>query len=121
MKLSEILNEGFKGDWAILPATMTLYDKRTVDIIRAASEWTECTILVCHNEDDRICFVSSAGDAYKYYAGDVGKSYSTHHDQTGVSKGRYTIKNVVHFFDGEIKNKVNEVGLKEKASLSVFK
>lgn len=123
MKISELLFEGYKGDWAILPATMELYGKRTVDIIKAASEWDKCVILVCKNEDGRVCFVSSAGGeaAYKSYKSYVGKSYSTHHDQTGASKGQYSVINVVYIKDGEIEDSVNKEGLDKKASLSVFK
>lgn len=123
MKVNELLFEGYKGDWAILPATMELYNKRTVDIITAASTWDDAAILVCKNEKDRTCFVSSADgtSSFKYYKGEVGKSFSTYHDQTGGSKGRYTVKNVVHIKNGEIVDKVNDEGIKEKASLAVFK
>lgn len=117
------MKEGYNGDWAILPATMELYGKRTVDIIKAASEWDEATILVCKNEQGRICFVSSAGGekSYDYHKGEVGKSFSTHHDQTGASKGDYTVLNVVWVKGDDIVKKVNDEGLKTKASLAVFK
>lgn len=123
VKVSELLFEGYNGDWAILPATMELYNRRTVDIITAASTWDESVILVCENEQGRICFVSSAGgkSTYDYYKDDIGKSYSTYHDQTGASKGRYKIKNVVHIKNGEIVDKVNDEGINKKASLAVFK
>ena len=123
MKLNELLNEGFKGDWAILPATMDLYGKRTVDIVTAASSWEDTVILVCKNEKDRTCFVSSAGgmSSYKHYKDDIGKTFLAYHDQTGGSKGYYTVKNVVRIKDGEIKDQVNDAGIKEKASLAVFK
>ena len=123
MKVIELLTEGYNGDWAILPATMELYGRRTVDIIKAASEWDDAAILVCENEDGRICFVSSADGAssFKHHKNDIGKSFSTHHDQTGASKGRYKVLNVVHIKNGEIVDKVNDVGLDKKASLAVFK
>jgi hypothetical protein len=117
------INEGYKGDWAILPATMELYNKRTVDIITAASTWDEATILVCENEQGRICFVSSAGgkSSFDHHKDEIGKSFSTHHDQTGASKGMYKVLNVVWVKGKEIVNKVNETGIKGKASLAVFK
>ena len=122
MKLSELM-EGFKGDWAILPATMELYGRRTVDIITAASEWDDEVILVCKNEQGRTCFVGSAGgkSAFDSHVKDVGKSFSTYHDQTGGSKGNYKVINVVRVAKGEITDKVNDEGIKEKASLAVFK
>jgi len=121
MKVSELLTEGYNGDWSILPATMELYNRRTVDIITAASTWDEATILVCKNEDGRICFVSSAGNAMSHYEKDIGKSFSTHHDQTGASKGRYTVLNVVYVKGDKIVDKANDVGIDKKASLAVFK
>ena len=116
------LFEGY-GDWAILPATMALYGRRTVDIITAASTWEDEVILVCKNEQNRTCFVGSTGgeSSFEYYKNDIGKSFSAFHDQTGASKGRYTVKNVVRIKKGEIVDQVNDVGIKEKASLSVFK
>jgi hypothetical protein len=121
------LEEGFRGDWAILPATMSLYGKRVVDIVTAASTWEnhETTILVCSKVEndgrERLAFVSSGSDDYDYYAPNIGKSYSTYHDQTGQSKGMYKIENVVVLKDGQIIKKANEKGIKAKASLSVFK
>ncbi len=121
MRLSEILVEA-QQSWAILPATMALYNKRTVNLIDAAGAWVRgATILICKNEQGRTCFVSSTGTDIKSYADYVGKSYPTHHDQTGSSKGIYKVVNVVVVQGDEITDKVNDVGLKEKASLSVFK
>ena len=121
MQLNEIkkLSEAYNGDWAILPATMALYGKKVVDIQTAASEWDSCTIYVCSKEGrNRPLFVSSAGTMSGIK---IGESYSTYHDQTGVSKGNYTVLNIVEFKDGEIVNSANDVGLTGKASLAVFK
>lgn len=114
------LNEVYGRGWAILPATMALYDKRTVDIITAASTWDDCVIYVCSKEEngkDRILFLASSGDlGFK-----VGTSSETYHDQTGASKGVYTVMNIVHIVDGKIVSKSNNIGLDKKASLAVFK
>lgn len=122
MKLKELF-EAYRGDWAILPATMELYGKRTVDLITAASEWEGYgeTILICKNSDNRTCFVGSAGNAFDRYSKDIGKTFSTYHDQTGASKGGYKIINVVYLKDGSIVKSANDTELKAKASLAVFK
>lgn len=120
MKLADLFEAWGNGGWAILPATMALYNRRTVDLITAASEWDGSTILICKNSEGRTCFVSSAG-GYDEYAKDVGKTFETYHDQTGKSKGAYTIINVVEIKGKEIVKQVNDKELKAKASLSVFK
>lgn len=104
------------NSWAILPATMELYGRRTIDIKGAVGEWGDGTILVCKNEQDRICFLYTSGDGYP-----VGTKHKTHHDQTGASKGVYTVLNNVTFDKNEIVKKDNDVGLNVKASLAVFK
>ena len=118
--------------WAILPATEALYNKKVVDIYTAQSQWQDpdrCeTILVCNKEQYdsktgsnrvRTLFVASSGDCFDQYK--VGQGSETHHDQTGASKGYYTIANVVVFQNGEIIKKANDVGLTGKYSLAVFK
>ena len=114
------------GDWVILPATMALYNKRTVDLVTAASEWENrpTTILICTKHEggkERFCFVSSASDSFDHYVKGIGRSYEAIHDQTMKSKGMYKLVNVVVLKDKEIIKKANETGLKSKASLSVFK
>lgn len=110
--------------WAILPATMALYNKRVVDIVTAASTWDDSTILVCEldagspSSKKRIAFLSTSGDG-DYYK--VGEGSYAHHDQTGANKGYYEIKNIVHIKDGEIVSKANDFGLNVKASVAVFK
>lgn len=133
MKISEILSTLFesllserRGDWTILPATMALYNKRTVDLVTAASEWKTrpTTILICTKHEsgkERFCFVSSCHDEFDHYEKDIGKSFEAMHDQTMQSKGMYKLVNVVILKDGEILKKANETGVKAKASLSVFK
>lgn len=128
MKLFELfqpLQEARHFDWIILPATMALYNKRTVDIITAASEWKNhaTTILVCTKPDDknRICFVASSGNDFDSYEKKIGRHYEAGHDQTGQSKGSYKLVNVVVIKDGEIVKQANDVGVKSKASLAVFK
>jgi hypothetical protein len=130
---SQPVNERFTGSrdsWSILPATMALYNKRVVDIVTAASCWSPGpeTILVCSKSEGsgrsdkvRLLFVASSGDSYDYYLKDIGKSFETHHDQTGVSKGFYKIENVVIIADDKIAKSANAIGLNIKASLSVFK
>ena len=124
MKLSELVTENRRERaWVILPATMALYGKKVVDIITAASTWDESvTIYVCSKTEssgkERILFVSSAGGGV---GAKVGESYDTIHDQTGASKGRYKVLNIVHIKDGKITSKENDVGINSKASLSVFK
>ena len=120
------LDEGNSRSWAILPATMALYNKKVVDIYTAASEWTSDThaetILVCgknENGRDRTLFIAGAGDSSGYYK--VGQSNETHHDQTGASKGVYTVRNIVVFKGGEIIHKENDIGLTGKFSVAVFK
>lgn len=120
------LEEAYGRGWAILPATVALYGKKVVDIKTAASEWATdkypTTILVCHKNEngrDRMLFLSSSGDCRTQYK--VGQSSETYHDQTGASKGIYTILNIVVFQGGEIVYKANEQGLAGKASVAVFK
>ena len=129
MKLTDLfestLNERY-GDWVILPATMALYNKRTVDLIGAAAEWQPraTTILICtkhENNKDRFCFVSSSGDQFDHYEKMIGHSFEAIHDQTGKSKGVYKLVNVTVIKDSEVVKKANVTGLKVKASLSVFK
>jgi hypothetical protein len=104
---------------------MALYNKRTVDIVTAASTWKDHddTILVCTKPDekDRVTFISSSGDGFDHYKKDIGKSFHAIHDQTMKSKGMYKIVNVVVLKGGEIKKKANDIGLDKKASLCVFK
>jgi len=114
------------GDWVILPATMALYNRRTVDIVTAASTWKnhDTTILVCEKDENgkkRFAFVSSSGDAYDDYKKDIGKTFHAVHDQTQASKGMYKLVNVVVLKGGEILKNANDIGLKAKASLCVFK
>jgi hypothetical protein len=107
--------------WAILPATMVLYGKRVVDIMTAVSEWGSGTVYVCSKDEggrSRILFVVSAGGGV---GAKVGETYEAFHDQTGASKGMYTVLNVVQIADNEIVSKANDVGLNVKASVSVFK
>jgi hypothetical protein len=120
------LDEAYGRGWSILPATVALYGKKVVDIYTAASEWKSEkyheTILVCsknENGRERMLFIASSGDGRAYYK--VGMSSETYHDQTGASKGTYTIENIVVFLDGEIIHKDNEKGLTGKASVAVFK
>lgn len=122
----EALEEGARGDWAILPATMSLYNKRTVDLKTAASEWQDhpTTILICsklENGRERYCFVSSWSDAFDHYKPQIGQSFHAVHDQTGQSKGMYKLLNVVVLQHGEILKQANNQGINAKASLSVFK
>lgn len=114
---SEGLYEKYGRSWAILPATMSLYNRRTVDIITAASHWDDEWIYVCKNKEGRICFLGSSGPGIAK----VGETHDTHHDQTGASKGPYKVINIVHIKKGEIVSKENEEGLNVKASLAVFK
>ena len=103
MKILELfesaLNERY-GDWVILPATMALYNKRTVNLVDAASEWKThaTTILICtkhENNKERFCFVSSSGNQLEQYEKQIGRSFEAMHDQTGKSKGLYKLVNVV--------------------------
>lgn len=126
MRLYEIITEGFRGDWAILPATMSLYNKRVVDIVTAASEWkdSEDTILICTKREGtktRFCFISSSGDELAHWEKEIGKTFSAYHDQTGASKGEYKLVNVAVLKSDKILKSANETGLNAKASLSVFK
>ena len=115
------LDEGFNGDWAILPCTMDLYGKRKVDIIEAASTWDKCSVFICQKPGEkRFLFVVGSGD-YRGYGIELGRSYSAYHDQTGASKGMYTVVNMVRIVNGEIVEKENDIGINEKASVSVFK
>lgn len=120
------LSEAYGRGWAILPATVALYNKKVVDITTAASEWASdkypTSILVCHKNEngrDRMLFLSSSGDCRNQYK--VGQSSETYHDQTGASKGVYTVLNIVVFQSGEMIYKANEQGLNKKASVAVFK
>ena len=133
MKISDLLSSLFesllserRGDWTILPATMALYNKRTVDVVTAGSEWAPrpTTILICtkyEGDKERFCFVSSAGNAYDHYEKDIGRSFEAMHDQTMKSKGMYKLVNIVLLKDGKVEKSANDTGLKVKASLSVFK
>lgn len=110
-----------KHSWAILPATMELWGKRKITIEECASIWNDGTVLVCTNEQGRICFIHGAsGD----YGVKIGESHLCHHDQTGVSKGYYTIVNIVHWVkkgDAVLMNAERTYNRLTKASLAVFK
>jgi hypothetical protein len=124
LELLQISERYSPHDWTILPATMALYNRRTVDIITAASTWAPrpTTILICKKAgESRVLFVSSSGDAYDHYVKDIGKSFHAVHDQTQASKGMYKLLNVAVIKDSKIEKSANDEGLKAKASLSVFK
>ncbi len=126
LELLNLIERYSPHDWVILPATMALYNRRTVDIITAASTWAPdaTTILICTKSGegkDRFLFVSSSGDAYNHYDKDIGKSFHAVHDQTQASKGMYKLVNVVVVKDSKIVKKANDTGINAKASLSVFK
>jgi len=119
MKISELLSESLlteRADWTILPATMALYNKRTVDLVTAASEWKNhaTTILICTKHDtnkERFCFVSSSGDQFDHYEKMIGRSFDAQHDQTMKSKGLYKLVNVAVLKNGEILKNANDTGL----------
>jgi hypothetical protein len=111
-------------DWYIIPATMTLYQARVVDIYKAISEWGKGTIYVCSKveskaggDKERMLFVASSGTPYYK----LGQEYHAGHDQTGASKGYYKVINRVYFENNEIVSKDNDIGLNNKASVAVFK
>lgn len=107
--------------WAILPATMDLFAKRKITVDDLATEWNSGTVLVCTNEDGRICFIAGGqGD----YGVKIGERHHCHHDQTGVSKGRYTIVNILNYHkdgDAVVIESVLPYDRSIKASLAVFK
>lgn len=124
LELLVISERYWPSDWVILPATMALYNRRTVDIITAASTWQPdaTTILICTKPGEkRFLFVSSAHDSFDHYKKEIGKTFHAVHDQSGASKGMYKLINVAVIKDGKIVKNANEEGLKAKASLSVFK
>lgn len=110
--------------WYVLPATMTLYNKRTVTVEQAVSTWGKGTILVCEivgGDKPRKAFLYTSG-GFEHNAKLVGSTHEVYHDQTHAYKGEYKVLNVISF-DGNsvIANKVNEIGVGMKASLAVFK
>lgn len=109
------------NSWAILPASMALWNKRRVTIADCATEWDSGTLLVCRNDQGRICFIHGAqGD----YGVKVGDRHLTHHDQTLASKGMYEIVNIVHWKKASDKIDIKSVlpyDINTKASLAVFK
>lgn len=114
-------NTRMRNGWAILPATMDLYGKRTVDLKTAASEWKtgEETILICQKSGEtRFLFLASSGGPDGW---SVGETRECFHDQKQTSKGMYTVMNVVGFTDGEITYTANDIGLNARASVAVFK
>lgn len=107
--------------WAILPATMCLWNKRKITVAECGEVWDNGTVLVCQNNEGRICFIhGSQGD----YGVKIGEGHMCHHDQTGYCKGLYVIKNILQWkkVDGKV---VIESELpfdpNTKASLAVFK
>lgn len=107
--------------WAILPATMTLWDKKKITVMECASVWDDGTVLVCRNDQNRICFIHGCqGD----YGVKIGDRNDCHHDQTGANKGSYLIVNILNW-----KKVGNDVVIESvlpfdrqtKASLAVFK
>ena len=106
---------------AILPATMELFGKRKITIPECASVWDSGTVLVCRNEENRICFVYGSGTGYGY---NIGDNMLCHHDQTGTSKGNYEIVNIVTYTkvgNGVVLDSVITYNRNTKASLAVFK
>lgn len=109
------------GGWVILPATMALYGKRAVTLDEAVAEWGTGSIYICTKEENgknRVLFVFTSGQA-PFSA--VTSTHEAFHDQTGASKGFYTVMNVVHYQNGERTGSANQFGLNVKASLAVFK
>lgn len=112
----------YLNSWAILPATMALWNKRKITVAECGSVWNEGTVLVCHNPEGRICFIhGSAGD----YGVKIGERHRCHHDQTGVDKGLYQIINILQWTKDSTGNVVITSELpydpNTKASLAVFK
>lgn len=107
--------------WAILPATMTLWGKRTITVPECAQVWDNGTVLVCTNEQGRICFIhGAAGD----YGVKIGERHLCHHDQTLANKGYYTIVNILQWKkagDSVVIDSVLPYDRNTKASLAVFK
>lgn len=110
--------------WAILPATMGLFNKKKITIAECVSVWNEGTIYVCTNEQGRVCFIQSCGVNIQNKE-PIGSRHATHHDQTLASKGFYTIINYVEYRaqkDGTVEFKSDlPFDLSTKASLAVFK
>lgn len=110
-----------RHSWAILPATMALWGKKKVAIPECATVWDEGTVLVCTNEQGRTCFIhGSRGD----YGVKIGEMILCHHDQTGTSKGHYTIQNIVTWTkvgSGVVIDSVLGFDRNTKASLAVLK
>jgi len=106
--------------WAILPATMELWNKRKITVAECASVWNDGTVLVCKKEG-RLAFIHGASGDYGVKIGDV---HMCHHDQTGAFKGDYEILNILHWkkVDGKVVI-TSQLPFDEstKASLAVFK
>jgi len=100
---------------------MALWNKRRVSLADCATVWDSGTLLVCRNEQGRICFIhGSQGD----YGVKIGDRHLAHHDQTLVSKGMYDIVNIVHWKKNGDNIDVDSVvpyDINTKASLAVFK
>lgn len=111
-----------KGSWAILPATMSLWNKRKITVAECGEIWDDGTVLVCKKErNGQICFIHGASGDYGVKIGDV---HMCHHDQTGAFKGDYIIVNILNWkkVDGKVVI-TSQVPFDEstKASLAVFK
>lgn len=120
MKVSELLEDRMsrlRNSWALLPAAKVLFNKSKVSMDDVMKQWDSGSILVTENKGKTV-FLFSSGEWGK---GDVGKSHQGHHDQTFRDFGMFHVVNVVHYKNGEIKDKVNDKGLSEKAPLMVFK
>lgn len=112
----------FHNSWAILPATMCLWNKRKITVAECASVWKDGTVLVC-KKDDRAGFSFIHGCSGDYGV-KIGDFHRAHHDQTGADKGFYQIVNILHWklVDGKVVIEA-QVPFDEstKASLAVFK
>lgn len=114
------------NSWSVYPSTKNLYNKRTVGLIESVSHWGEGVVVIVEKYSrtsksgiQTEFFVSHGG--FEHFSTMVGKGKAAHHDQTGATKGYYTVINVVEIKSGEIIKKVNDSGLDLKASMSVFK
>jgi len=108
------------NSWTILPATMALYGKRTMPLVNAADHWGRGTVYICKKSgEDRFLFVVSSGKLGDYSK--VGSVHPAYHDQSRAYKGDYHVLNIVEINDGQIVDKVNDIGLNAKGSVAVFK
>ena len=113
------LTEVSKRSRAILPASRDLGHGNKSSIEDIAKDFPDANVQVAAHGfgDKKIRYVVSSGDM-----GDpVGTFFDAHHDQTRKNLGYHTIVNNIRLKDGKLDRTDNNIGVKTKHPMYVYK